>query len=150
MLRELNKNMFIEDVFIIMKYTLILLLLFAMRCVSKPSLSETTALQSLYNQTNGNKWNWQPDYQEYGIPWNFTQIKEQNPCKQSSPWQGVNCIEDESFITSLKLSDYNLNGTLPINLDQLKALTFVELSSNFNLTGKYCINLNIYNKSQHL
>ena len=117
--------MFIQvNVFTIMKIILIVLLLFVMRCVSKPSLLEMTALQSLYNQTNGNKWNWQPDYQEYGIPWNFTNIEEQNPCKHSSPWQGVSCSEDERNITSLDLYDYNLNGKYCINLNTTNHSTY--------------------------
>ena len=69
-----------------------------------------TALQSLYNQTNGNKWQWRPDYQENGIPWNFTKINEQNPCDKRLPWQGVTCNDDESFITIINLPEYNLNG----------------------------------------
>ena len=104
-----------------MKFILIVLLLFVMRCVSKPSLSEMTALQSLYNQTNGNKWNWQRDYQEYGIPWNFTNIEEQNPCEQSLPWQGQLCClpvvvcficeyaRCEVVLSLLSNLDYNLH-----------------------------------------
>lgn len=125
-----------------MKFILIVLLLFVMRCVSKPSLSEMTALQSLYNQTNGNKWNWRLDHRRDGIPWNFTNIEEQNPCRHNSPWQGITCNEDESFITSLDLNDYNLNGKLPINLNQLTALTSMILSKN-RLKGKNHINFNI-------
>ena len=95
-----------------MEYIVVsLFLLFTIQCVvSKPSLSEMTALQSLYNHTNGNKWHWRPDYLRHGIPWNFTKINEQNPCNQSLPWQGVTCNKNESFITVLNLRYYNLNG----------------------------------------
>ena len=79
-----------------------------------------TALQSLYNHTNGNKWYWKPDYQKYGIPWNFTNINEQNPCNQRLPWQGVTCNDDESFITMLNLPEYNLNGKYFLNKKKTK------------------------------
>ena len=93
-----------------------------------------TTLQFLYNQTNGNEWNWRPDYVRHGIPWNFTTISEQNPCNRSLPWQGVTCNKNESSITIILLPFYNLNGTIPTQIGQLSDLEGLDLNNNA-LTG---------------
>ena len=95
--------------------------------------NERDALYDLYNYTNGNQWIWKGEVGH----WNFTDRHNVNPCSSLNPWQGLRCtiIGSYNHISSVNLTSYNLNGTLPHSMGQLKYLTILDLSSN-HLNGE--------------
>ena len=103
-----------------------------------PPISEVNALYDLYQATDGENWAFRKNYSEFGIPWNFTNIKSQNPCSLVSPWQGVNCTTTTSgtggnistTISSLHLDEYNLTGIIPSSISNLTSLVDLELGYN--------------------
>ena len=100
-----------------------------------PPQSELLALQALYNSTNGTGWFWRNDTTRYGIPWNFTNIREQDPCAAQFEWQGITCnsFKNKVNIVGLILPHFNLRGPLS-DLDQLTELNTLDLEFN-NLTS---------------
>lgn len=80
--------------------------------------AECAALDALYTSTNGTMWtddtNW---------------MVTDDPCS----WFGVTC--SGGLVTELDLNTNNLNGTLPTQLEDLTALTTLDISANANLTG---------------
>jgi len=79
------------------------------------SSAELNALQSLYTSTGGGYWTWNTNYEEYGIPWDFS-VQNPNPCADG--WQGVDCGSFCS-VEILELPNYGLIGTLPADLSNL-------------------------------
>ena len=115
----------------------ILLLLGLVACAEVPN-SQISGLEYLYNSTNGDGWNWIPDYANYGIPWNFSAVDDSvsNPCVDR--WQGIqcstNCTTDSSIttcnITTIFLMNFNLIGTLPPQIGLLPQLNNLILFKN--------------------
>lgn len=101
------------------------------------SESQLSALQALYNSTNGAHWSWRNT--SFGAIWDFTSTAP-SPCGQN--WQGVGCTCTSSYcvVDSLNLTLYNLSGTLPFALADLANLTVLVLSRN-NLTSTIPDNL---------
>lgn len=93
---------------------------------------ELAALHDLWNSTDGYEWDWRMPYIDHGIPWNFTNNPNANPCEEKC--QGVFCTANCSIapcnINVLELSNYGLDGTLPSSLVNLKALKLLDLSLN--------------------
>jgi Leucine-rich repeat (LRR) protein len=89
------------------------------------------ALFALYNSTNGNDWAWSTSTSE--IPWNFSNPAS-NPCLEN--WQGVICINSSSLygVSELSLTAYNLEGSLPEQIEDLVNLTEIYLGVN-TITG---------------
>jgi Leucine-rich repeat (LRR) protein len=91
--------------------------------------TEITALQDLYDATNGDSWNWIGT----GNQWNFT---DPNPCVDA--WQGVTCsqvpIDGYLHVVEVELSGYGLVGYIPMSIAQLTQLGTFRLSYN-ELTG---------------
>jgi Leucine-rich repeat (LRR) protein len=91
--------------------------------------TEITALQDLYDATNGDSWNWIGT----GNQWNFT---DPNPCVDA--WQGVTCsqvpIDGYLHVVEVELSEYGLVGYIPMSIAQLTQLATFRLSYN-ELTG---------------
>lgn len=76
------------------------------------SESDSLVLVALYDSTMGENWN-------YNENWKSTPVNQ---------WYGITVTD--STITSIKLSDNNLNGTLPDSLGNLISLDTLDLSSN--------------------
>lgn len=99
--------------------------------VASHSLSslEFNALHALYNSTQGENWDWKYPISTHGVVWNFS--LPSNPC---GGWQGVvcnsNCSLTACFVTKLSLSNYHLNGTLPVEIQSLSSLVELDLSLN--------------------
>eukprot|EP01040_Poterioochromonas_malhamensis_P004447 gene4447-4767_t len=98
--------------------------------ITTVSSNQINALHQLYNSAHGENWNWRA----IGKMWNFTK-EPVNPC---DGWQGVTCCNignsTEGAIISLTLSQFNLEGTLPNQWQQLPYLFNLDISIN-NLTG---------------
>jgi Leucine-rich repeat (LRR) protein len=90
---------------------------------------EITALQDLFDATNGTFWYWNQ-------PGNRLDFSDPNPCVDL--WQGINCtqIPTEGFVhvQKLILPEFGLAGRLPASLAQLLQLTKLDLEHNA-LTG---------------
>ena len=100
------------------------------------SSNEISALQSLYDSTNGESWDWSAA--TAGAHWDFS--GDPNPCLDG--WQGITCNSECSNIASstctiseLDLPNYNLDGTLPLELHLLSSLDLCELNQNKKLSG---------------
>jgi Leucine-rich repeat (LRR) protein len=93
-----------------------------------------SALQSLYNATDGMHWQWQTPYSEYGMEWVFNSTS--NPC--ADKWQGVTCstAPEQGFlhVTELSLNQHDLTGYLPAELSDLAYMQTLSLPTNA-LTG---------------
>lgn len=96
---------------------------------------EFFALQSLYQSTNGDSWNWdQP-----GIEWHFDGSTVYNPCSDNgNVWQGIRCSRNVQRcaseicqINALSLPNENLNGNLPSDISSLTGLLELDLSGNY-------------------
>jgi Leucine-rich repeat (LRR) protein len=96
--------------------------------------AEISALQSLYNATDGTHWQWQTPYSEYGMEWVFNSTS--NPCADN--WQGVTCTTapEEGFlhVAELSLNQHALTGYLPAELSGLAYMQMLSLPTNA-LTG---------------
>lgn len=93
---------------------------------SNISSSEISALQSLYNATDGDDWVWQPTG---GIPWLFGTGAD--PCMDD--WQGIACDNDgtTAHIVSIVLTSHNLNGSIPSDISALTMLSVLQLDHNY-------------------
>ena len=81
--------------------------------LAKLSIDSYNGLQSIYISLKGDQWKWKP-VETFGSKWEFSNYTYHDPCLNK--WQGVGCrVErDGSFsLVSLKLSEYNLQGSLP-------------------------------------
>ena len=98
------------------------------------------ALHDLYDGTKG--YDWKYPYGDRGH-WNFTNDNV-NPCSTTDPWQGLKCKSSLSsspsnessstlefdYITTIELPHYQLKGSIPNSIDQIKTLILLNLSSN--------------------
>ncbi|CAL4946853.1 unnamed protein product [Urochloa decumbens] len=103
-----------------------LLLLSLLLVGLRPSSSQTNsqdvaALQALMK-------NWQ------NVPQNWTGTTD--PC---TSWDGISCSNGR--VTKVKLPSINLQGTVSTAIDQLAALTYLDLSNNPNLGGPLTPNI---------
>jgi hypothetical protein len=102
--------------------------------------SQTLALQDLYNQTNGSQWTWKTPQTIYGTIWDFSH-SDPNPC--AAQWQGISCSSNCSFtpcmITGIDLDNYGLNGRLVPSIGNISSLQSLNISNNFNLSGRLFI-----------
>lgn len=95
--------------------------------------SELSALQNLYDSTNGDYWIWS-NFADVGVPWNFT--GDARPCTNnpSFNWEGILCsfeaANNSYHVQQLLLPGHNLTGTIPTSIDQLPRLTRLVLPSN--------------------
>jgi hypothetical protein len=92
--------------------------------------SQYNALYVLYNETNGNVWNW-INVTSYSQPWDFTKGEHDvNPCLDF--WQGIECVclLSKCDITVLTLNDHNLTGRLPSSIGDLTQLSVLDLRGN--------------------
>jgi hypothetical protein len=111
-----------------MRFCVILLIYFLLAikreifCFQLPQI-EYSALQSLYNATNGSDWNWN----KVGDRWDFTNSSS-NPCND---WQGVFCNSTCEYfpcvVSRLLLPAQNLQGYLPEDISNLKFLLSLDL-----------------------
>eukprot|EP01032_Pedospumella_encystans_P008038 gene8038-9577_t len=96
-----------------------------------------SALQDLYDSTNGANWRWDPTTSTIGtftstngVPWNFTATA--NPC--TDQWQGLNCSFTAPFtyyhISKLVLVRHNLEGTLPPTIGNFSRLHYMNMEDN--------------------
>ena len=99
------------------------------------SSSEMTALEFIFNSTDGNNWKWVPDA---GPHWTFNPSVT-SPCADgtTSFWQGINCSCSSNGtakfcnIVGINLKKYALFGTIPPQINLLTDLTDLTLSDNF-------------------
>jgi hypothetical protein len=102
---------------------------------------EFDALRSLYNDTHGDDWNWRSET-SYGPIWNFSAYPDVDPCNYNGKkWQGLtcsalpnNCSESPCHIVAINLQTYDLYGTLPSIVSNLRSLTLLHVGDN-SLTG---------------
>ncbi|KAF8775509.1 hypothetical protein HU200_004937 [Digitaria exilis] len=105
-----------------MKLLLLFLLLVGLRASScQTNSQDVVALQALMK-------NWQ------NVPQNWT-----GPTDPCTSWDGVFCSNGR--VTKVELPSMNLQGTLSSDIDQLAALTFLDLSNNPNLGGPLTPNI---------
>lgn len=76
------------------------------------------ALVDLYNETNGDNWPNNTNWLNINIP--------------LSEWHGVSMVNNR--VTRINLRNNNLSGTLPVSLDNLIELTFIDFALN-DLSG---------------
>ncbi len=81
--------------------------------VSEVPVTDCTALEALFNATNGNGWT-------YNTNW----LATTKPCS----WYGVTCVGGR--VRELRLKSNGLRGTLPAAIGNLSALTWLELQYN--------------------
>ena len=75
-------------------FILAILVCYSTAIVTLPA-AEYSALQDLFDSTQGFQWKWVLPYNPTnGYPWNFTNPYYSNPCNASYPWQGVTCITE--------------------------------------------------------
>ncbi len=105
------------------------------------SIAEIYSLKSLYDNLNGEAWQWKENIVQYGNVWNFsTNLKSLDPCVDS--WQGVNCtcIGGDCVVTSLNLNNYGLKGVLS-DMNNLTSLYLLDLGENTEVSGNLlCLN----------
>ena len=109
---------------------------FSRSCQQDISQSAFNALQDIYDGMNGVNWSWKDA--SAGNKWNFSDLSNASyylklPC--GDHWQGINCTEIDSEspsceVISLRLSDFNLNGSLPSTINGLNGLQWLDLSQN--------------------
>ena len=101
--------------------------------------SEIQDLHDLYEQTQGDNWNWRLPTPQ----WNFSTSSDgsylHNPCADGGAvWQGLTCTGVPStcilssatcHVTSIELRNYNLQGSLPSTMTNLY-LEVLILSNN--------------------
>jgi Leucine-rich repeat (LRR) protein len=110
--------------------------IFVVHCysVTIPKI-EYVSLQDLFNATNGENWNWEVPYSTYGYPWVFNNASYRDPCDD---WQGLTCTCHQSneicTVSSIFLSDFNMDGTLPDSFGNFLNLTSFSFYLN-NITG---------------
>jgi Leucine-rich repeat (LRR) protein len=99
---------------------------------------EYNALFDLFEGTNGENWQWLSPTSLYGFPWNFSSTTAQNPCSSSHPWQGITCTSScggqPCNVMILALEHFELQGSIPLSMGNLTALTELHLCCN-QLTG---------------
>ena len=100
--------------------------------VTAVSPAELSALNDIYNSANGYAWAWRPPIFQQGAVWDFTPSNGEPPDPCAESWQGVTCGGGvfNSFITGLRLTRYNLTGTMPESLCNLTRLENLELQIN--------------------
>lgn len=103
-------------------------------------------LESFYNSTDGLNWVWSNDTND-GVPWNFTNTSS-NPCIDH--WQGINCTQcshsasSECNVIGISLSNHNVSGELPSNLNLINTLQSLDVGYNMSVT------LSAYNSANSL
>lgn len=91
---------------------------------------ELSALNDLYNSTDGEHWLWDG----YGKEWNFTEISP-NPCLEQ--WEGLICSSNctvvgvECHVVGILIQAYNLIGTIPPSIGNFSELEDLSLSENY-------------------
>ena len=105
------------------------------------SIAEIYSLKSLYDNLNGEAWQWKENSVQYGNVWNFSaDLNALDPCVDS--WQGINCtcIGGACVITSLNLHNYGLKGVLS-DMNNLTSLSLLDLGVNTDVSGNLlCLN----------
>lgn len=74
------------------------------------------ALLDFYESTNGDNWT---NNSNWGLG---------DPCLNS--WHGVMCEETDTHVVKLQLSNNNLTGTIPLEIDDFENLTHIYLNAN--------------------
>jgi hypothetical protein len=91
---------------------------------------EISALEDLYDATQGENWAWQYPLSTYGQIWNF----EQQPVDPCNNWQGIMCeisVDNSTgTVVTVNLKYYNLVGTLPPSLQQLRNISVLDFDNN--------------------
>jgi Leucine-rich repeat (LRR) protein len=108
------------------------------------SSADIDALQSLFDATNGDNWDW-GNTLVYGPVWSFSALSQTDPCADDSSispqaWQGLECNNTPSAcsnagavctITEISFENFNLVGTIPSELGQLVNLESLILQFNY-------------------
>ena len=93
------------------------------KCTSTVSSREISALEFLYNSTNGQNWRWHSPVGQ----WEFS--GSVNPCNPL--WQGLTCDNHAPCtVVDIALSEYDLRGTIPPQISWLPNLTSLDFSKN--------------------
>ena len=108
-------------------------------CLGNISSSEYSALEDLYNSTDGAHWLWHNNLNQSAQQWVFPSSLSA-PCEDQ--WQGITCgvvsvspgSGDTCCIIALDLTLTNLRGRLPSSLGSLSHLEILRMQFNF-LTG---------------
>ncbi|TVU36603.1 hypothetical protein EJB05_18542, partial [Eragrostis curvula] len=90
-------------------------------CSGQTNIQDVTALQALMK-------NWQNEPQSW--------TGSTDPC---TSWDGISCSNGR--VTEVRLASVNLQGTFSNAIDQLSALTYLDLSNNPNLGGPLTPNI---------
>ena len=90
------------------------------------------SLHDLYLATSspGFDWRWKNETTS-GAVWHFTNsCCTTNPCNEVEMWQGLTCRN--SSIVAIRISEYNLNGTIPSSVfEGLMDVEVLDFSTNF-------------------
>ena len=97
--------------------------------VSSPTVPQIQidALKALFDATNGPAWDI-----NHGTAgnWNFSLNSNGSYVYDPCAWEGVTCVKGTGILQELDFNFYSLDGTLPPQLGNLKALTSLWLSLN--------------------
>lgn len=131
------------SVLLLILWKLVVLSFFLVRATAKTSFPsiEYDALNDFFTSLDGSSWYWKQPYSQYGVPWSFRGANVTNPCTEG--WQGVSCsclnstTAIEYHVASLILHSMDLLGTIPASLANLTMLMTIDLSTNYDVTGKH-------------
>jgi Leucine-rich repeat (LRR) protein len=109
---------------------------------------ELFALSSLYDSLNGQSWSWSSNA-SMGQIWDFNSSQ---PC--ADQWQRITCVCVPAyglcFVVKLDLSDLNLNGTIPAEIQYLPQLAYLNLANNTLLRGVIPSEIGLLTNLQYL
>jgi Leucine-rich repeat (LRR) protein len=114
----------------------------AAKCQDPIAQSEFEGLQSFYlaaSHGGSTTWTWREPYSQYGNPWNFSSVGNNNdnsylglPCGNS--WQGLGCepvgAGSQCTIVSIGLDNYGLVGHISTNISLLTNVGNLSLAAN--------------------
>ncbi len=108
----------------------------ALAAAAWPAISsaERQVLIDLYNGTTGDNWTLSNPMPAGKVAWKVAPGGAFQAAGTECTWYGILCDAAQAHVTAIYLSGFNLDGTLPANLNALTALQYFDVYNN-QLTG---------------